>query len=458
MKKWYLLLAAACYMPLLAGAQEIAGTWRGTLDLGVMKMALVLHVEQEADGRYVTRMDSPDQGARNIPIARTSFADGRFALADDALRLAYEGELQADSLVGTFRQNGLEVPLTFTRGAVERRRPQEPRPPYPYRVEEVTFPNDRAGITLSGTLTLPQGEGPFPAVVLVSGSGPQNRDEELMGHRPFRVLADGLTRAGIAVLRYDDRGVGGSQGVYGEASLQDFADDAASAMAWLRRQSAVDPQRVGVIGHSEGAMIAYMLAGACGDADFVVAMAGPAVPGREFLAAQRRQIGEAMGVPEEVQRQNDQMNEAMLALCDRYEPAFLAAHADSLAQTLLPPDFRDDPQSLDQIRTGLLQCASPEMRSLIAYDPDDFLPRIACPVLAVVGSRDRQVPPEVVVEPLRESVPASVPLTIEVFEGLNHLFQPCETGLPTEYGTIEVTMAPEVLTTIADWIRTVALP
>ena len=168
MKKWYLLLAAACCMPLLAGAQEIAGTWRGTLDLCVMKMALVLHVGQEADGRYVTRMDSPDQGARNIPIARTSFADGRFALADDALRLAYEGELQADSLVGTFRQNGLEVPLTFTRGVVERRRPQEPRPPYPYRGEEVTFPNDGAGITLSGTLTLPQGEGPFPAVVLVS--------------------------------------------------------------------------------------------------------------------------------------------------------------------------------------------------------------------------------------------------------------------------------------------------
>lgn len=453
MKKIWLSLLAVCCLPLWGAAQEIAGDWQGSLDLGVMRLRLVLHVAQEADGHYVTRMDSPDQGARNLPIARTSFADGRFAIADDAMRLAYEAELRADSLVGTFRQGGLAVPLTLTRGEVALRRPQEPQPPYPYRVEEVAFTNDAAGIALAGTLTVPQGEGPFPAVVLVSGSGAQNRDEELLDHRPFWVLADRLTRAGIAVLRYDDRGVGGSQGAYGEATLDDFADDAAAAMAWLRRQPSVDPQRVGVVGHSEGAMIAYMLAGACGDADFIVAMAGPAVTGREFLAAQRLRIGEAMGVPAEVRQQNEQVSEAILALGDRYEPAFIVAHADSLAQTLLPPDFRDDPQSLDQIRQGLIQCASPEMRSLIAYDPDDYLPRVACPVLAVVGSRDLQVPPSVVVEPLREAVPASVPLTVEVFDGLNHLFQHCETGLPTEYGEIEETMAPEVMTTIAEWIR-----
>lgn len=163
-----------------------------------------------------------------------------------------------------------------------------------------------------------------------------------------------------------------------------------------------------------------------------------------------------MGAPEEVLRQNDRVSEAILDLCCRYEPEFIEAHADSLAQTLLPPDFRDDPQSLDQIRAGLFQCISPEMRSLADYDPDDYLPKIACPVLAVVGSRDLQVPPSVVVEPLRRSVPASVPLTIEVFEGLNHLFQHCETGLPAEYGEIEETMAPEVMTAIAEWI--VAVP
>lgn len=442
--------------PELAAAQGIAGDWQGSLDLGAMKLALVLHVSQEADGRYVTRMDSPDQGAKDIPVARTTFDGRRFAIEDDAMRLAFEGELRGDTLAGTFRQNGLNVPLAFMRGAIERRRPQEPVPPCPYRSGEVTFANDGAGITLAGTFTLPQGAGPFPAVVLVSGSGPQNRDEELLGHRPFLVLADRLTRAGIAVLRYDDRGVGALEGVYGEASLHDFADDAAAAMAWLCRQPDVDPQRVGIVGHSEGAMIAYMLAGACGDADFVVAMAGPAVSGRVFLAAQRHLIGEAMGAPEEVLRQNDRVSEAILDLCCRYEPEFIEAHADSLAQTLLPPDFRDDPQSLDQIRAGLFQCISPEMRSLADYDPDDYLPKIACPVLAVVGSRDLQVPPSVVVEPLRRSVPASVPLTIEVFEGLNHLFQHCETGLPAEYGEIEETMAPEVMTAIAEWI--VAVP
>lgn len=454
MKKCFCFLLTLLAGCIPAVAQDITGDWYGTLDFGMQRLALVFHIDRDGEA-FTTVMDSPDQHAEGLATTATTFDGTTLKVSAAALGMTYEGRLAADSLQGTFRQGGLAMPLTFTRRQPERRRPQLPQPPFPYTSEEVTFPNASAGIALAGTLTVPEGEGPFPAAVLITGSGAQNRDEELFGHKPFFVLADYLTRHGIAVLRYDDRGTASSEGDYAAASIQDFASDAASALAWLRTRPEIDASAAGFIGHSEGGIIAYMLAAGDNGAAFIVSMAGPAVAGSEFMRVQRRLIAERTGLPEAAFRQNEQLVESMTEITDRYSYDYIESHLDSLAATMLPDFVRDDPQAAEQIKAGLLQSASPEMVSLLRYDPADDLARIACPVLALVGTRDVQVPPSVVEAPLRERINPAAELTVHVYPELNHLFQHAETGLPTEYAVIEETIAPEVLADIAAWIKKV---
>lgn len=453
MKRLLLPLLAITLAFAPARGQDITGDWYGTLEIGPQKLALVFHIS-ENEGRYATVMDSPDQHAEGLETSSTVFDGTTLTVRAAALGMTYEGAFAADTLKGTFRQGGLALPLTFTRHKAERARPQSPRPPFPYTAKEVAFDNSAAGITLAGTLTLPAGEGPFPAVVLVTGSGAQNRDEELLGHKPFLVLADWLTRNGIAVLRYDDRGTAASEGDYASATLQDFASDAASALRWLAARP--ETAATGIIGHSEGGIIAYMLAGGGEAPDFIVSMAGPAVKGTEFMREQRRLITERMGLPESAFRQNEQMVEYMIEVTDRYPYDYVETHLDSLAATVLPAFMRNDTLAVNQIKTGLLQSAVPEMVSLRRYDPATDLARITCPVLALVGEKDVQVPPSVVELPLREGINPAADLTVKVYPDLNHLFQHAGTGLPAEYGEIEETLSPEVLADIAAWIKQVA--
>lgn len=433
--------------------QEVTGDWYGTLTIGSQKLALVFHIA-ENEGVYTTVMDSPDQHAEGLTTTATTFDGTTLTITATTLGMTYEGSLVADSLTGTFRQNGLRLPLTFTRRKQERARPQTPRPPYPYTAEEVVFDNPAAGIALAGTLTLPAGEGPFPAVVLVTGSGAQNRDEELFGHKPFLVTADYLTRRGIAVLRYDDRGTAASEGNYASATLQDLASDAACALRWLAARP--ETGATGIIGHSEGGIIAYMLAGGGESPDFIVSMAGPAVTGTECLRTQRHLISRKLGLSEEAYRQNELLVERVTELTDRYAGDYIETHLDSLAASLLPPAMHTDPAALEQMRTVLAQAAAPEMVSLRRYDPTADLARIACPLLAIVGEKDTQVPPSVVEGPLREGIAPNTELTIKVYPGLNHLFQHAATGLPSEYGAIEETLAPDVLADMAAWVLRVA--
>lgn len=457
MKKWLFTLLAVAGATVASQAQDVVGDWYGTLEIGPSKLILVLHVSRSGDG-FTTLMDSPDQGASDIPITATTFEEGELTIRDSKMGMTYTARLAGDELNGTFSQRGISVPLTFTRNSVQRLRPQTPQPPYPYACEEVSFPNPSAGITLGGTLTLPHGEGPFPAAVLITGSGAQNRDEELLGHKPFFVLADYLTRNGIAVLRYDDRGVGSSGGDYHASDIYDFASDAESAMEYLKVRPEIDSAAIGFIGHSEGGMITYIIAAGRDDAAYIVSMAGPAVDGAKFMREQRRGIMEAMGLPEAAFTQNEKFIESVIAVTEKYPIEYIKENIDSLAQTLVPASMQGDTMALDQVKMGLAQTATPEMLSLLRYRPATYLTEISCPVLAVVGERDLQVPPSTIGEPLREGVRPGTPLTVKVYPELNHLFQHAATGLPTEYGEIEETISPEVLADMAAWIREVTGP
>ena len=351
---------------------------------------------------------------------------------------------------GVWTQNGGSMPLVLKRGAnavaVETKRPQNPVKPYPYREEDVTYDNTAAHITLAATLTTPAGPGPFPAVLLITGSGPQDRDESLAGHRPFLVLADYLTRRGMAVLRVDDRGVAKSGGNFASATTADFATDAEAGVAYLRTRREVDAKKIGLIGHSEGGMIAPMVAARNTAVAFIVLMAGPGVPGEDILLAQNTLLAQAAGVPEEQITQNTALLKGVFEILkEEKDEARLQTRLRERLTGTMPPEMISV-----QIRT----LTSPWYRYFVAYDPAPALKRLTCPVLAINGERDMQVPPKLNLPAIRSALEASGNKNVEVTElpGLNHLFQTAKTGAPNEYAQIEETMSPVALDTIARWI------
>ena len=348
---------------------------------------------------------------------------------------------------------------------MEMNRPQEPQPPFPYTVESVRFEGGESEVILSGTTTIPEGEGPFPAVVLVSGSGPQDRNEELLGHKPFLVLADALTRRGILVLRYDDRGVGQSTGDFEAGTTLDFADDAQAAVEELAGR--YDVTSIGIIGHSEGGLIAPIVADASDDVDFVVLLAGPSVSGADVLAHQNGLIVAVSGADEAAATAYADSMRAVLAdivaiPLDRAisdaERASVVAHMRAVVDAL-PEEgqlqFGADTEAREHTTETLIDTVtSPWMRYFLAYDPGPALRALDVPALGVFGSTDLQVDPVQTAEPMREALSESArrEWDVRVFAGLNHLFQTAETGSPTEYAEIEETMSPVVLEAVADWI------
>jgi pimeloyl-ACP methyl ester carboxylesterase len=362
------------------------------------------------------------------------------------------GALSEKELKGKFTQGGQTFPFTLTRGAAPPPpRPQEPKPPFPYDEEEVSYSN--GGITLAGTLTLPSEGGPFPAAILITGSGPQNRNEELLGHKPFLVLADHLTRAGIAVLRVDDRGVGGSSGSNSESTTMDFATDVQAGLRFLAGRDEIDPARMGLIGHSEGGVVAPMAAVGSEDVAFVVMMAGTGVTGREVLAHQNRLIARAGGASEAA-------IDGIVAELDKTIDLVIAgANGEALAEQVgellvaqgasLAGEEREA-----AITTTVEQLTSPWFQAFFTLDPRDALRRLETPVLVINGSKDLQVDPEQNIPEIRKALVESGndDVTIDVLEGLNHLFQQAETGAPGEYFSIEETINPVALERISEWI------
>lgn len=334
-------------------------------------------------------------------------------------------------------------------------RPQEPRPPFPYRTEEVTFENPEAGITLAGTLTMPFKGRKFPAVVLLTGSGAQNRDEELFGHKPFLVLADHLTRSGIAVLRFDDRGVGGSGGDPATSTSVDFATDAAAAIEYLRTRREIDHGKTGLAGHSEGGFIAFMTAATHPDeVAFVVSMAGPGVSGEEVSVMQVEDIMLARGTPAETAKMYADKQRRDLEMFYDLDPGVVEANIDSIAAVMVPGfDFLVD-DIKEKARAQILGSNSPWARFFMAHDPAVDLIRVKCPVLALNGDKDLQIRASVNLPAIDYALEAGGNTDFEAIEypGINHLFQTSETGAIEEYGQIEETISPAVLEDIADWI------
>lgn len=435
-----------------APPSDIDGAWLGTIEAGAVKLRVVFHLTNTEDGLMGTT-DSPDQGMQGMPIAVVTRSGASLKLEIKALGGVYEGKIDPGLMAinGTLTQNGRSLPLVLHRvtDAAQLgppRRPQNPVKPYPYREEEVVYDNAPAGVKLAATLTIPPGKGPFPAVVLITGSGPQDRDEALLGHRPFLVLSDYLTRRGIAVLRADDRGVGKSTGNFEAATTADFSTDAEAGLAYLKTRSEADPRRIGLIGHSEGGMIAPMVAARNRDVAFIVMMAGPGVPGDELLPAQAELIAEASGKShQEAVRQAAQLREILAILKSGDGDAATEKKLREKLAGMVP-----DAQIGMQIRT----LTSAWYRYLVRYDPGPDLRKVMCPVLAVNGEKDLQVPPGLNLPAIRKAFAASGNQNVEVDEmpGLNHLFQTAKTGAPGEYGQIEETMSPVVLEKIATWI------
>jgi len=429
------------------------GSWSGVLEVQGMELRIVFHVEQ-GEGGLTATMDSPDQGATGIPVSDVTVAGDSVTLSVDRIGGTYAGTLADDGtkIEGQWTQSGQSFPLTLTPAdeadTAPPPRPQHPEPPYPYVADSVTVRNDTAGLALAGTLTRPKGGGPHPAVVLVSGSGPQDRNSEVFNHKLFHVLADHLTRQGIAVLRYDERGVGASEGAFDGATSEDFASDVAAAVRFLRAQSAINPDAVGLLGMSEGGLVAPMVHTQFEAVDFLVLMAGPSVPGDEILVEQGAQMASAQGAPSSaVDSVRSGQRRIMNAIRTASDSAAIDEQMRSMLKTRGLPDA--------QIQSQIEQVTSPWFRFFVRHDPGPTLRQVDVPVLALYGSKDLQVTPEQNAGPMREALRSSPSddVTVRVLDGLNHLFQPAETGLPTEYARIETTMAPRALEVVSGWIR-----
>lgn len=457
MKKMVFLLFAL-FTGMGLTSQVVSGTWLGELKVGPQKLRLVFNVENTDDG-YKATMDSPDQGAKGIPVTSVKVNHDTLSLELTALKISYQGVITGDVMTGTFSQSGMRFPMEMKRQeqAFTMTRPQNPQPPFPYKSEDLTFRNEKDGIELAGTLTLPERPTPVPAVILISGSGPQNRDEELMGHKPFLVLADYLTRNGIAVLRFDDRGVAASQGDFKTATTADFVKDVESAVTYLKGRSEINPAQIGLVGHSEGGIIAPIVAANRKDVAYIVLMAGTSIPGSEILDLQSDLIMKASGVPQTMITKSQEESRKMIQAALRSKgdvaeakKAVRKAAEESVAT--LPESERAEAYKM--IDAKVAQLTSPWMLYFLAYDPAPVLERVKCPVLALNGDKDLQVPSKINLEGIKTGLAKgnNKKVTIVELPGLNHLFQECTTGLPQEYAGIEQTISPTALKEIADWI------
>lgn len=437
-----------------AMAQEIMGQWNGFLKVPGGQLRLEFNISKSQNG-YITTMDSPDQGAKGIPVATTSFENDVLKLEIPNVHIVYEGTLnQFGVIVGTFSQSGQSFPLNLSREILTNEignRPQEPQKPYSYYTEEVTFENKIDKNILAGTLSLPQKEGKFPVVILISGSGPQNRDGELLGHKPFLVLADYLTKKGIAVLRFDDRGTGKSTGEFKTATTLDFAKDVQAGADYLKTRKEIDKNKIGLIGHSEGGIIAPIAAANSKEADFIVLLAGTGIRGDQLMLLQKEKIERQMGVPEnEIEKGQGIFKGAYDTIVkSSASHDILKGKVNSYLTLKLGTAMTDV-----QIKGLSSSITSPWMVCFLKLDPAIALEKVKCPVLALNGDKDLQVPADVNLEAIQKALTkgGNKNVTIKKLPNLNHLFQECKTGLPVEYGTIEQTFSPIALEEISNWI------
>jgi pimeloyl-ACP methyl ester carboxylesterase len=459
------LFVALCLTATALSAQSLApaGHWKGKLSLpGGVQLLIVFHITQEEEAGWKATFDSPDQMVYGIKFDEVTLDNQQVRLRNKAAGIVYKGKIveQGQAIDGSWKQGGAEFPLriTPTEHTVPKR-PQTPKGPFPYDIETVEFSNPNANITLAGTLTLPENKQNCPAVILISGSGPQDRNSSILQHQPFWVLADYLSRQGMVVLRVDDRGVGESGGTFAGATSADFATDVEAAFEYLKKHPRVNSNKVGLMGHSEGGAIAPVVASRNKDVAFVVLLAGPGEQGSKVLAQQnydlflqetqstelanyRRQFFEKIYNTVNQEANKDKGNSAVYALLEK-----------DLNQLSSEERTQIDLEEKN-VRAMIALFRSPWMRYFLAMNPQEYLSKIHCPVLAINGEKDLQVHPDnlkAIEKALKEG--KNNKYQILVFPDLNHLLQTSETGAVDEYAEIEETISPKVLTAINAWLK-----
>ena len=443
---------------------DIEGKWLGTLEFSGMTLRLALKVSKAADGSYSAKFDSIDQGATDLSIDTITQKDKTVRFEAKQYGLSYEGTLneKGDEINGIFKQGAGAHAFVFKRVAEVPKinRPQEPTKPYPYREEEVSYQNSKDKVKLAGTLTTPRGEGKYPAVILITGSGAQDRNETVAGHRPFLVLADYLTRRGIAVLRVDDRGIGGSDAGSPDYTTENFAEDVLAGIEYLKSRKEINAKQIGLIGHSEGGMIAPMVAARSKDAAFIVLLAGLGQTGADVIYTQTELLNKAGGASEFVtteminafkavvsilksepdnKRAEQRINEALAKRAGAFDEEQKKTFASTVEST---------------IKAQMSMYLSAWFRYFVAFDPRPTLKKVKVPVLALNGENDLQVAWKENLDLIAAGLKAgkNKDVTVKSFPKLNHLFQTSRTGQLSEYDKIEETISPVVLETIADWI------
>lgn len=446
-------------------AQDITGHWKGNLDVNGKTIPLVFKLNAQADGKITGSLDSPSQGAMDLKIDEIEVKALQIKMTMNAFLAKYEGKFEnGEKLIkGKFTQGGIEFPLDLIKSEKieEVKRTQLPKEPFSYKSIEVSFINEEEkGVKLAGTLTIPNGSGPFPAVVLVSGSGQQDRDETVFNHKPFLVLADHLTRNGIAVLRYDDRGVGGSTGEVLNATTVNFAMDANAAVNHLLNNNLIDNSKIGIIGHSEGGIIAPMLAQQSDEVSFIIMLAGPGISGKEIIFQQTKMILETEKVDENL------LNKYMGAL-DKILNHLITVNEKDKKTELMNKEIADFMNGLDerekeilkknnmQLEGRLQMLLLPWVDFFLKHDPADDLENVLCPVLALLGEKDVQVPSKTNLQPIKNALEKAGNKDFEVLEmkSMNHMFQECKTGAMSEYYYISHTISPKVLEIVTNWIK-----
>ena len=447
--------------------KELTGIWEGNLIINPsVELPIVFKFEKNEEGNYDCKMDSPSQGAKDIPTESVTLIDDSVIVDVKVIAGSYAGNINWETfqINGKWSQGGQSFDLIIKKveKATSLNRPQEPKEPFPYNSEEVFFENKTDKIFLAGTLTFPKEGNNFAAAVLITGSGPQNRDEELLGHKPFLVLSDHLTRNGYAVLRFDDRGVGESEGDFKSATTEDFAKDVLAAVEYLKTRKEIDHKKIGLIGHSEGGIIAPMAAIQNKEIAFIILLAGTGLPGEEILYLQSRLIEEAGGAAEEDIKKSLEFSSVIydaiknsgdfVVVEKRIKEYFWREYmemTDDDKQKIGDPEVFLDMQ----FRVAL----TPWFKFFLTYDPAPALEKVKCPVLAIVGEKDLQVPPKENLPAIEEALKrgGNKNFTVKELPGLNHLFQTAETGSPLEYGKIEETISPVALDTITEWLKKV---
>jgi len=454
-----LLLLACC--PHFSHAQALLGSWKGALEIQGISLPLVLHVQEE-QGKLTGSLDSPMQGATGIPLTFIQLKNDTLDWKAGSIAASFSGRLESDSVVmGTFSQGGLKLPLRMTpyKEAAESLRPQTPQPPFPYTDVEISFTSGAAN--LAGTLSIPEGEGPFPAIILVAGSGPLNRNQEIMGHQTFTVLADFLVRKGWAVFRYDKRGIGASTGDYAKATTDSLAQDAAQARIAIRSHKSIDSLRIGYLGHSEGSLISAMVAAQGSMPSFIISLGGPGVRGDSLLLEQTEALSKAGGVGIDERLANRSLNAAFYrtAASDKNDRQARWEMELYLSEWLMNFDDTLRVELEKQIKEQFPVLLSPWFRRFVQLSPSQFWRKVTCPVLILQGELDLQVI-ESNGTSLRDILRATGnrEVSLNILPEHNHAFQRAKTGLPAEYGVIRETISMQALNQISNWLKRFQTP